>query len=292
MPRTFRVLAVVLVSGVLILRAVAQDVPKKNPPEKPAQPTAQQLEQELFSHLRAALEKQNPQRLQQAAGVLDKILNLPNAGPRQLRVGNIVAQVAEMLGDFPTALQVYAKLEEVFGQHQRFGPVVKQLHQAAKRRLGILGKPLVLEGTLVSGEKLDWKQYQGKVVLVDFWATWCGPCRRELPNVLKLYRQYHSKGFEVIGVSLDHDKQRLEQFIQEHEIPWANLFPQRKEQRGWNNPVAEQFGVNAIPHTILVGRDGKVVGLALRGKRLAQKLQELLGPPAEKDSDTPASDGN
>lgn len=148
------------------------------------------------------------------------------------------------------------------------------------RRLELPGNEMELSGTTVAGDKFNWEDYRGKVVLVDFWATWCGPCIAELPNVKENYDKYHSKGFDVVGVNLDESKEKLQTFLEEKEIPWVNLFPEKEEDRGWNNPVAEYYGVSGIPTVILVDQQGKVVSLNARGPELGRLLAELLGEPA------------
>ena len=150
------------------------------------------------------------------------------------------------------------------------------------RRMELPGNEMEVFGTLLSGEKVNWKSYRGKVVLVDYWATWCGPCRDEVPNLLKMYDAYHEKGFEVLGISLDQTAEDAESYIEDMSIPWATLFPTKKADRGWNNPMARHYGIDGIPTAILVDRDGKVVHMNARGRNLRAKLQELLGDPIEK----------
>lgn len=145
------------------------------------------------------------------------------------------------------------------------------------RRLGSVGKPIELEGKFVDGEPLDWKEYQGKVVLVDFWATWCGPCRAEFPNVLKAYEAYHDRGFTVLGVSLDSDRAALEKYLEQNKLPWKILFDD-KAATGFATPLAVRYGVNGIPCMLLVGKDGKVAALQARGPALHEQLAKLLGP--------------
>ncbi len=273
-------------------QAKEKDKEEKEDAQKAAALKKAALARKVFQNLQKAFQG-DAKAAQAMNDALDELFKQPNLSLRELRVGMLVAQISEIRGDHVRALEVYKKLEATFANHpdKRLATLAKNMHEAAKKRLGILGKPLVLEGTLVDGTKLDWNQYKNKVVLVDFWATWCGPCRRELPNVLKLYKQYHNKGFEVVGVSLDTDKEALEKFIEENEIPWPNLFNHAEDNRGWNHPLAEQLGVTGIPHTILIGKDGKVLALAVRGQRLAKKLEELLGSP-EQTEDSPSQDEN
>jgi thiol-disulfide isomerase/thioredoxin len=157
---------------------------------------------------------------------------------------------------------------------------VEKLRGAA-RRSRLVGNPVEVFGKTVDGESFEWKAYDGKVVLIDFWATWCGPCIAELPNVKKQYELYRDQGFDVVGVSLDQDKARLVEFIEQREIPWTNLFSDDPEKTGWNHPLATHYGIMAIPATILVNQQGQVVSLSARGAELPKLLEELLGKPKE-----------
>ena len=142
------------------------------------------------------------------------------------------------------------------------------------RRLTLLGKPLELTGTAVAAGKFDWSKYRGKVVLVDFWATWCGPCMEELPNVVKNYELYHDRGFDVVGISVDEDKTALKKFLAEKEIPWVTL-----NSGGWDqNAMANYYGVTSIPTAFLVNEEGKAVSVHARGEELSRQLAKLLGP--------------
>ena len=147
------------------------------------------------------------------------------------------------------------------------------------RRINLPGQEMELTGTLIDGELLDWSSYRGKVVLVDFWATWCGPCRAEVPNVLKLYHAYHEKGFDVLGISLDKTVEDAQSYLEQNEIPWATMFSGNEEERGWEHPMARYYAVNGIPRAILLDREGKVVSMNARGKELVRLLRKMLGEP-------------
>ena len=110
-----------------------------------------------------------------------------------------------------------------------------------------------------------------KVLLIDFWASWCGPCRAEMPNVKAAYEKFHPQGFEIIGVSLDSDGEAWKKAIADLGMTW----PQISDLQGWDCEGASTYAVRAIPATVLI-KDGKIVARDLRGDKLAEKVEELL----------------
>lgn len=122
------------------------------------------------------------------------------------------------------------------------------------------------------GNPLSVSKYEGKVVLVDFWATWCVPCVAELPNVIKAYNKHHTNGFEVIGISLDQDEQKLKSFLKAKEIPWVQYF----DGKGWQNKLAAKYGIDRVPATFLLDRQGKIIAQELRGEALEEALTKAL----------------
>jgi thiol-disulfide isomerase/thioredoxin len=155
---------------------------------------------------------------------------------------------------------------------------ITQLAEAANERiqqlemmLELKKEPLKLTFTAVDGRAFDIEEYRGKVVLVDFWATWCGPCVAGMPELIDLYKTHHEQGFEIVGISFDSDKESLEKFVAEHEMPWVQFF----DGKSWDNEYGRLYGIRAIPTMWLIGRDGKVVDFAAR-MNLSEKVEQLL----------------
>jgi peroxiredoxin len=124
----------------------------------------------------------------------------------------------------------------------------------------------------VAGKPLSLTNYLGKVVLIDFWATWCGPCVNELPKVLQAYEKHHAKGFEIIGISLDEDLRKLAEFTKEKNMAW----PQFCDANGWQNKLAMKYGIHSIPATYLLDGEGKIIGKNLRGDDLEKAVAKAL----------------
>jgi thiol-disulfide isomerase/thioredoxin len=123
------------------------------------------------------------------------------------------------------------------------------------------------------GSLVSFSSFKGKYVLVDFWASWCGPCRAENPRVLKAYNKYKDKGFTVLGISIDSKKDKWEKAISEDQMPWIQV----SDLKGSKNEIAVYYGIHAIPSNYLVDQNGVIIGRNLRGKDLEDKLEVLLG---------------
>ena len=126
----------------------------------------------------------------------------------------------------------------------------------------------------VNGNPLTLSSLRGKVVLLDFWASWCGPCRKENPNVVALYNKYKDKGFTVMSVSLDNDKQKWLAAIAQDKLTWPNHVSDLKQ---WSNEVARLYQVSGIPFTVLIDAEGKIINTRLRGPELESTLQGIFG---------------
>lgn len=153
-------------------------------------------------------------------------------------------------------------------------PYTKQLDEYI--RLAAFGVGSVMPNFTLKtpdGKDISLKDFEGKYVLVDFWASWCGPCLREMPNVVKLYKECKGKNFEIFGVSLDNKKDAWVKAIKANGMKW----PQGSDLKGWGSEPARLCNVSAIPFTVLIDPEGEVIAIDLRGEQLHAKVKEVLG---------------
>jgi thiol-disulfide isomerase/thioredoxin len=194
-------------------------------------------------------------------------------------------QARALQKDFPKRREVFAMLLDVAQQSERekgrklageilHGDADPQVQQEAAKllkKLDAVGKPLPIKFTAVDGREVNLAAMKGKVVLLDFWATWCGPCVAELPSVKAVYDKLHEKGFEIIGISLDPQKEPLVKFVADQKMPWPQYF----DGKGWENDLAQQYGINSIPAMWLIDKQGNLRDLSAR-VNLAEKIAKLL----------------
>ena len=217
--------------------------------------------------------------LEKAPAIIKRAGELLTANPDDAATAGLAMQLAsafeQMPGGDAFSKQAYETFGPIFSKSKNDS--IRQMaesFQGTLRRLSLPGNPMKITGTLLNGQPFDQSTLTGKIVLVDFWATWCGPCIAEIPNVLEQYEKYHSRGFEVVGISLDQERDALEKFVTDRKIPWPILF-EPSEGSGWQHPLATYYGISGIPTVILIGRDGNVVSLNARGERLGELLDEL-----------------
>ena len=215
-----------------------------------------------------------------AEGLVAKTAAMLAADPDDVQSAGLAMQLAGAFEHMPGGEAVAA------AAYRSFGPAMakssnEQIQKMGEgfagtlRRLSLPGHPMEINGTLLNGKPFDQKTLAGKVVLVDFWATWCGPCVAEIPNVLEQYEKYHKDGFEVVGISLDQEREALEKFVTDQKLPWPILFEEPKGD-GWQHPLATFYGISGIPTVVLIGRDGNVITLDARGEKLGERLDAIF----------------
>jgi len=156
-------------------------------------------------------------------------------------------------------------------QKSGYVALLKQRIETLKKvSIGSPATDFTMNDTLGNPQKLS--SFFGKALLVDFWASWCGPCRRENPNIVAAYRQYSRKGFDIVGISLDKNKARWMKAIGDDMLGWHHL----SDLRGWNNAAAGLYGIRSIPSNLLLDKNGIIIGKNLMGDDLTNKLRELL----------------
>ncbi len=176
----------------------------------------------------------------------------------------------------PSQLDIYVlyakRFTEEFPEDPFTDKVSGDVEKYGKTMIG--SKAPDIAQTDPDGNQRKLSDVKGKVILVDFWASWCGPCRRENPRVVKLYQQYKDKGFEIFSVSLDKSKDKWLQAIQADNLTWDNHV---SDLQGWQNGAAQNYGVSSIPFTLLLDEEGRIIAKNVRGPALDAKLKELLG---------------
>jgi peroxiredoxin len=199
--------------------------------------------------------------------------------PESIDAAKLLVSILSESSHVDEAALVYEQLSKVSAESSdpKYRPNA-EIFAALARKIRLPGNFMEVEGKTIDGTDFDWASYRGKVVLVDYWATWCGPCVQDLGDVKKVYKKYHDKGFDVVGISLDHARHALNKFIESEQIPWAQLYDEdRQRGKGWNSPMARKYGISAIPATMLVDKAGKVVAMDVRGEDLEKQVEKLLG---------------
>ncbi|MBU1693015.1 MAG: TlpA family protein disulfide reductase [Verrucomicrobia bacterium] len=158
----------------------------------------------------------------------------------------------------------------VFAEEDSAGDESPVLPSQGAPRIGEAFPRLEFQAT--DGRPVSTSDLLGRVVLVDFWATWCGPCRKEIPTLVSVYREHRDEGFEILGISLDKDRTALEKYTRDQEMSW----PQYYDGQGWENAISTRFGITGIPASYLIDRGGKLRYADLRGAQLAAAVRNLI----------------
>lgn len=183
----------------------------------------------------------------------------------------------EKLGqDFEARMKAaHEKLQAAAGSKEAADKLLQQEHGRFMdlKSLGQVGKaPLAIGKNDVDGKPIELADYKGKVLLIDFWATWCGPCMGELPNVLEVYKKYHDRGLEILGVSLDQKREAFDKITKDRGMTWRHYF----DGKGWQNEVAAAWGIHSIPATFLIDHEGKIRWVNARGEGLGAAVKVLI----------------
>ncbi len=197
----------------------------------------------------------------------------------QLELAHDAAQLFTMAGAYDPARQVYTALQKAAEKapDSQISTAAREIARAGLSRLNLLNSSPTIEGTVYGGEQFDWSKYQGKVVLIDFWATWCPHCVEELPDVKQIYEKYHDQGFDVVGISLDDDKKALAEFLDKKPLPWVTLFNDDPAKQGWEGAaMTKPFAIEELPTMIMIDRAGKIVSISARGEALAPLVEKLV----------------
>ena len=173
----------------------------------------------------------------------------------------------------PKDRSIHQKLAQLHGEFAELHSKMAAVHQLKADPSELIGQPVPdFTATDLDGNPITLQQYRGKVVLLDFWAVWCSPCIAEMPNVKRVYKTYKDEGFDIIGISLDTDEERLQKYLKENNIPWRQVF----SGEGWDSPVSRHYNIRSIPAPWLIARDGTLISTRARGVALKQMVAEAV----------------
>ncbi|ALO14063.1 Thiol-disulfide oxidoreductase ResA [Salinivirga cyanobacteriivorans] len=236
-----------------------------------------QENQRLYSEYQKARQDANKTREDSIRGLVEGLYDKEQAYSESFALENldnlvglyIVRRKLVYSMDYEKLKDVLGKVPEDNQNNAYYEYLEKHLAKLEKTRIGKEAPTFTMKDT--AGNEVALKDFRGNYTLVDFWAAWCGPCRRANPHVVEIYEEYHPKGFQVLGVSFDQSREAWIKAIHEDNLPWTQV----SDLKGWKNEAGQLYGVNSIPHTVLIDPEGKIVANRFSHEELREKLEEI-----------------
>lgn len=256
--------AFLMLSSAALLSAEKKAKEKEVAEDKPP---FQEVFKKLDAEARAAMQKDRKEGVKEVERIARLLIK---DYPEESMPYAMLSFVARSTSDNQKKTAILKQLSALDGSDEKIARIVGQAKGEIKK-MEALGKPFEMKFTAVDGREVDVSKMKGKVVLIDFWATWCGPCVRELPSVKKAYAELHEQGFEIIGISLDNSEKKLTDFVAKNDMPWVQFC----DGKGWKSAIAQEHGIRSIPAMWLIDKEGNLVDQNARSG-LEEKVKKYL----------------